>query len=77
MRHDREDYDEEIRAPDWMIPGDEPVFLLRGQDVNAEETVRFWAHLARESGADEETVRSALAQADRMRDWPRKKVPDV
>lgn len=59
------------------IPADEPVFLLRGQDVNAAEVVRFWAHLAQESGADEATVASALAQAEAMDAWPVKKTPDT
>lgn len=59
------------------IPANEPVFLLRAQDLNAAEVVRFWAFLAQESGADENTIKSALAQADAMDAWPRKKTPDA
>ncbi len=60
-----------------LIPDDEPVFLVRGQDVNGGGTVRFWANMALGSGADPEIVRVALKHADKMDAWPKKKVPDL
>lgn len=60
-----------------LIPDDEPVFLVRGQDVNGGGTVRFWANMALGSGADPEIVRVAREHADKMDAWPKKKVPDL
>ena len=60
-----------------LIPDDEPVFLVRGQDVNGGGTVRFWAYMALGSGADPEIVRIAREHADKMDAWPKKKVPDL
>ena len=60
-----------------LIPDDEPVFLVRGQDVNGGGTVRFWANMANGSGADPEIVRIAREHAEKMDAWPKKKVPDL
>lgn len=59
------------------LPADEPVFLLRGQDVFAADAVRAWARMALRGGADPETVARALEHADRMDAWPVKKIPDA
>lgn len=59
------------------FPPDEPLFLLRGQDVLAPETVIFYASLV--------DARDAFAHldlghfkefADRMRAWEPRKLPD-
>jgi len=42
MLHARQDYNR-IQDPDNKIPKDEPVFLLRGQDISAPSTLRHWA----------------------------------
>lgn len=79
MRHAREDY-ERIQDPAGIIPDEEPVFLLRGQDVAAPDTVRNWALIAEKHGADPEIVRRARAHADRMEVWQGHgacKVPDL
>ena len=47
MKHARADY-QRIQDPEGKIPEDEPVFLLRGQDMMAPRTVRFWARAVRE-----------------------------
>lgn len=60
-----------------IIPKDEPVFLLRGQDRHAAETVRHWANQAEAYGADKDIVRVARAHADLMDAWPKKKRPDL
>jgi len=39
MKHAREDYNR-IQDPDEKIPDNEPVFLLRGQDVLAPNLLR-------------------------------------
>lgn len=60
-----------------LIPYTEPVFLLRAQDVVAPEVVRHWAKLAKKAGASTNIVDQAMYQADKMDNWPMKKVPDL
>lgn len=60
-----------------VIPYDEPLFLLRGQDIVAPEAVRAWAKSARRVGADPEIIRSAESQATAMEAWRERKIPDL
>lgn len=60
-----------------LIPDDEPVFLLRGQDALAGTTVRAWARLVEDHGGDREIVRVAMEHAAKMDAWPKKKLPDL
>ncbi|HYF56693.1 MAG TPA: hypothetical protein VEA41_20745 [Salinarimonas sp.] len=76
MRHARTDYDR-IQDPAGIIPEDEPVFLIRGQDKTAADTVRFWAAEAKRAGAGQTIIDLALEQADRMEEWAKHKVPDL
>lgn len=79
MKHARKDYNR-IQDPEGKIPEDEPVFLIRGQDVAGPDTVLQWAGLAEAHGASLEIVKSAREQAMRMRDWQRlnvQKIPDM
>lgn len=78
MKHAREDYDR-IQDPAGLIPEDEPVFLLRGQDVAAPAAVEAWANLAYANGADSKIVEAAREQASDMLLWQatvRQKIPD-
>lgn len=50
MRFTRQDYNERIKDTAGKIPDDEPVFLLRGQDKHAPDTLRFYARLLEEDG---------------------------
>ena len=59
-----------------IIPDDEPVFLIRAQDVVGPQTVRGWAHLAEAVGADSKLTRAVLDWADRMEVYGQSKVPD-
>lgn len=76
MKHARSDYDR-IQDPEGLIPENEPVFLIRAQDKVSAATVRDWANKAAIVGADPEIVDAALAHAQRMEEWPIKKVPNV
>ncbi len=76
MKHARADYDR-IQDPEQKIPADEPVFLLRGQDQHAAQTVRFWANEAEAAGAEAAIVKAAREQADAMDAWPIAKRPDL
>ena len=79
MRHARKDYDR-IQDPAKKIPKDEPVFLLRGQDVTAPKVVRFYAKMAKKAGASKELVKCVQKHAKKMERWQKnkkKKVPDM
>ena len=80
MIHAREDYNKRIQDSEGIIPTDEPVFLLRGQDVTAPLVVEFWADRAEKAGALPNIVAAARRQAFDMLTWQRLhlvKVPDM
>lgn len=72
MKHARYDYDR-IQDPAGLIPEDEPVFLIRGQDRFAVEIMQHYAELCRLNGVDCPLI---LEQIVRMKNWPVKKTPD-
>ena len=79
MKHARDDY-ARIQDPSELIPEDEPVFLLRGQDIAAPATLCFWANKVEANGGDPKIIASARSQARDMRLWQEKhggKVPDL
>lgn len=91
MRHARKDYDR-IQDPANLIPAEEPVFLLRGQDFFAPAALRYYADMLRQRARVEpELTLSHIegllsmamttdAQADLMDAWQAQKkgkFPDV
>lgn len=79
MRHARSDYDR-IQDPQGRIPADEPVFLIRGQDVVAPLVVAYWADTAERYGAAPALVRMVREWAQEINDYQQRmgfKVPDV
>jgi hypothetical protein len=76
MRHAREDY-ERFQDPAGLIPDDEPVFLIRGQDQIGATVVQVYALFAELAGADPDLVQRCRDQADRMANWPKHNVPDL
>ena len=80
MKHGREDYDR-IQDPEDKIPADEPVFLLRAQDLCAPAAVEAWANLVEVALAAPQVVEAARSQAAEMRRWQREhhgtKLPDL
>lgn len=69
----------EINNPDSCFNKaamDEPIFVLRAQDVLAAEIVRQWAQMAIMSGTRTAKIDEALALADAMEAWPMRKIPD-
>ncbi len=76
MIHARNDYNR-IQDPENKIPEDEPVFLIRAQDVVGARTVRAWAFFNREVGGSQSLTESALKQADLMEKWPKHKIADL
>ena len=60
-----------------VIPRNEALFLVRGQDPLGGSTVRFWAEAAEAAGVSPFMVSMARTQAELMDDWPKKKaLPD-
>jgi hypothetical protein len=89
MIHARNDY-QRIQDPANKIPIDEPVFLLRAQDVTAADTVRAWAKAnrklmkaEREKITEEQyasrmkAITLAEAHAYRMDEWTPRKPADA
>lgn len=79
MLHARADY-MRIQDPAGLIPVDEPVFLIRGQESVGPAAVLGWAELATVAGASEDIIAAARDQAVRMRLWQAdhgRKVPDM
>lgn len=79
MKHAREDYNR-IQDPEGKIPENEPVFLLRGQDLAAPAILREYAMTAHAMGASDDLVLRTLHQARLMEAWQRevaRKTPDL
>ncbi len=79
MKHARDDYDR-IQDPAGLIPEDEPVFLIRGQDRAGPATLRAWVELARAHGAADDILDLVVRHATAMESWQRNravKVPDL
>ena len=76
MRHARSDYNR-IQDPAFIIPADEPVFLIRGKDMAGAAAVRAWALEAQNVGADATIIDAALAHAKLMDAWAEKQIPDA
>lgn len=77
MKHARDDYNR-IQDPANLIPEDEPVFLLRGQDRTAGQIVRLWAAAQKHFPQyDPKAVALAEQWANTMDAWPVKKTADV
>jgi len=75
MIHARKDY-ERIQDPEKKIPDDEPVFLVRAQDPAAPAAVEAWAAENDRIGGERALSDSARAHAQKMREWPVRKVAD-
>ncbi len=79
MKHAREDYNR-IQDPENIIPENEPVFLLRGQDICAPAAIETWIKEAKKYGAREDITDAAQKQADKMRIYQieiESKIPDM
>lgn len=75
MKHARADYNQSDL--DLRIPDDEPVFLIRAQDIVSGDAVRAWADLHDHAGGDPKLSRLAREHARLMDAWPKKKPADL
>lgn len=69
MKHAREDYQHRIVDAAGRIPDDEPVFLLRGQDMFAAPAILFWADLVERADGQPELIEAARNHAAAMQRW--------
>lgn len=79
MIHAREDY-MRIQDPENKIGQDEPVFLLRGQDVLAPGLLMKWAEELISRGGDKRLAKSVVSHALKMIEWQEEhgsKLPDL
>lgn len=79
MKHARPDY-AHIQDLSNKSPVDEPVFLLRAQDVCAAGVVRYWADIAEINGAKPDIIEAVRMQAEFMEIWQKEvgsKTPDL
>lgn len=57
--------DQHIQDPQWAIPHNEPVWLLRGNDPSAPAALRVYADILRENaGIDEDEIEDLANKAD-------------
>jgi len=79
MKHARSDYNR-FQDPKGLIPDDDPVFLLRGQDNMAPELLIRWASGLRLQGGDPHMAKIVEDHAQLMLDWQKnvkEKRPDL
>lgn len=80
MRHARADYQSRIQDSAGLIPANEPVFLIRGQDQAAIPAAEAWCTEAERLGADPAIVLLVREHIERVRAWQDRhgsKVPDL
>jgi len=51
------------------VADDEPIFVLRAQDLLSSQVVEYWAELAQMDGSPREKTLEALECANAMRRW--------
>lgn len=68
MRHARDDYNR-IQDPAGIIPDDEPVLLIRGQDKAATQTAFAWADENDRLGGDPRLSEAVRCQAEAIARW--------
>lgn len=80
MKHARSDYDARIQDSAGIIPDDEPVLLIRGQDAAALAALDAWVEAAAEIGTDLAVLGAVERHRERLVRWQEEhgsKVPDA
>ena len=72
MIHARRDYTRRIQDSEKLIPKDEPVFLIRGQDEVGYRAVQAWANLHKLNGGSDVAYALAMEHAGKMETWAEK-----
>jgi len=63
------------KLEDGSLPPDEPLFVLRAQDMFADLYVDEWALDRMKNGTPKEMIEEAQALADMMRAWSPRRIP--
>ena len=70
MLHARKDYNVRIQDSENLIPEDEPVFLLRGQDKLAPMLLDLYTAISEENEeCDKNIITAVKRQSELMREW--------
>ena len=70
MLHARVDYNERVQDAADIIPVDEPVFLLRGQDIHAPIILELYATMVENSKKPDDTIVASIREhAKAMKRW--------
>lgn len=80
MLHAREDYNLRVQDISGIIPDDEPVFLLRGQDILATETLEHYIIRLKAMGGDPRILALLEEHLTKMAKWSMdhsSKLPDL
>ncbi len=76
MRHARADYNR-IQDPAGLIPEDEPVFLIRGQDKAAPAAALAWADEHDRLGGDPRLSEAVRRHVELTRSWQAERAAKV
>lgn len=80
MKHARADYNR-IQDPAGLIPENEPVFLIRAQDICAVPTLAKWVDFAKMYNVDTKMIQAVEEQIVEMQVWQKAnggpKIPDM
>lgn len=68
MKHARSDYDP-IQDPRGLIPADEPVMLIRGQDQAAIPAMRAWVEAHLQAGGGRDLAELIVDHMGRVATW--------
>ena len=77
MIHARNDYNNRVVDLEEKIPEDEPVFLLRGQDIFTETMLNKYANLLEQANGDPKIVKQIRDHVILVRNWKKKKICDL
>lgn len=69
MKHARPDYTERIQDSAGLIPDDEPVLLVRGQDKLALRTLDFYIEASLRENPDPKVTELLADHRDRLAVW--------
>lgn len=76
MKHQDDKYNQRIQDTEKLIPEDEPVFLIRAQDIVSGDALRAWAQLNDDAGGNPQVSQAICDHAELMDKWPVKKLTD-
>jgi hypothetical protein len=71
MKHARADYDDRFQDAAGIVPADEPVLLIRGQDRAAVKAAVAWANEHDRLGGDPALSKAVRLHATRILEWQR------